>query len=569
VVNLHSTPFDAYLRIGRTIGGITDYVASDDDGGDNTDALINFRATSRGSYVIVVTSADDTTAKGGEFTLRLVERAQRKELLVRPIAIGDSIAGTLDENSAQWRNSNLVYALYPFSAKKGQPVTARIRTAQGAADVDIVRVARDGTTTSATGSTSVAQVVRFTPNNDGEYAVRVLATGTTIYVVHLEESKEEPARIVQFGRDLPGNVDRRTASGPVPFQVWRMRAAKDERYSIVVSSRDFSTFVSFGRRDADSVVRVASNAQGSTSKIEVSVPLTGEYEIRIEPTGSSGGSYTLRVDTLARVERRLQRKTITSGQEIRGTLVETDAALDDGSPYQEWVYQAKAKERVLFTMRSEEFDTFLSVGRMEAGRYVEFSSNDDAPGDTTGYRMSRVLIVAPSSGTFIIRANSMAINQRGEYTLRAGSPDAEEPIARAINAANRARMLARDGKIVEAISALDSAITMSSAHVTSTHLNTVCWFGSLRNFAQRVLSFCERAVQLDPGNNNIRDSRGVARALTGNVVGAIEDFRAYSGDASNSAASRNQRRGWADALQAGTPPEQVLSESVRAELLRQ
>jgi hypothetical protein len=84
-----------------------------------------------------------------------------------------------------------------------------------------------------------------------------------------------------------------------------------------------------------------------------------------------------------------------------------------------------------------------------------------------------------------------------------------------------------------------------------------------------VLPFCERAVQLDPNNTGIRDSRGVARALTGNVAGAIEDFRAYSGDASNNGASRDQRRGWADALQAGTPPEQVLSESVRAELLRQ
>jgi hypothetical protein len=567
-VSLHSTPFDAFLRIGRTIGGVTDYVASDDDSGDNTDALINFRAATRGAYVIVVTSADDTTAKGGEFTLRVTERAQR-QLLVHPIAIGDSIAGSLNENSAQWRNTELVYALYPFRAKRGQSVTARIEVGRGNADVDIVRVGSEGTTTSATGSTTVTQVARFTPALDGDYAVRVLAGINTSYLLRLEESKEEPARIVQFGRDLSGNIDRRTSGGPVPFHLWRMKATKDERFSIVVNSREFSTFVSFGRRDADSVVRVASNAQGSTSKIDVSVPLTGEYEIRIEPTGNSGGSYTLRVDTLARLERRLQRKTITTGQEIRGTLTETDAALDDGSPYQEWVYQAKPKERVLFTMRSEDFDTFLSVGRMEGGRLVEFKSNDDAPGDTTNYRVSRVLIVAPASGTFIVRANSMGINQRGDYTLRAGSPETEEAIARAINTANRARMLARDGKIAEAISALDSAIEIGSAHVTSTHLNSVCWFGSLRSFAQRVLSFCDRAVQLEPGNTGIRDSRGVARALTGNVTGAIEDFRAYSADASNSAASRNQRRGWADALQSGTSPAQVLSETVRADLLRQ
>ena len=92
--------------------------------------------------------------------------------------------------------------------------------------------------------------------------------------------------------------------------------------------------------------------------------------------------YSLRIDTLARVEQRLRRSRILAGQEVSSTLAATDSTLDDGSPYQEWVYRAKvAKERVMFTMRSSAFDTFLSVGRMEGGKFVEFSSNDDAPED--------------------------------------------------------------------------------------------------------------------------------------------------------------------------------------------
>jgi hypothetical protein len=76
-------------------------------------------------------------------------------------------------------------------------------------------------------------------------------------------------------------------------------------------------------------------------------------------------------------------------------------------------------------------------------------------------------------------------------------------------------------------------------------------------------------VRLDPTRTGIIDSRGVARALSGNVQGAIQDFRTYAADMSNSAASRNVRRAWADALQAGTPPQQIFTAAVRAELLKQ
>jgi regulator of sirC expression with transglutaminase-like and TPR domain len=38
---------------------------------------------------------------------------------------------------------------------------------------------------------------------------------------------------------------------------------------------------------------------------------------------------------------------------------------------------------------------------------------------------------------------------------------------------------------------------------------------------------CEQAVTLAPEDSDIRDSRGLARVLTGNVDGAIADFQAY------------------------------------------
>ena len=58
-------------------------------------------------------------------------------------------------------------------------------------------------------------------------------------------------------------------------------------------------------------------------------------------------------------------------------------------------------------------------------------------------------------------------------------------------------------------------------------LNELCWAGSLRGHSKAVLDVCEQAVQLAPGDGGIRDSRGLARAITGNFTGAVEDFEAF------------------------------------------
>lgn len=61
------------------------------------------------------------------------------------------------------------------------------------------------------------------------------------------------------------------------------------------------------------------------------------------------------------------------------------------------------------------------------------------------------------------------------------------------------------------------------------HYNSACWHGSLLGHAQDVLEYCEQAVKFAQSENKgwYRDSRGLARALSGNVKGAIEDFSAF------------------------------------------
>ncbi len=67
------------------------------------------------------------------------------------------------------------------------------------------------------------------------------------------------------------------------------------------------------------------------------------------------------------------------------------------------------------------------------------------------------------------------------------------------------------------------------------------------------MAACDKAVELEPENGRLRDSRGLTRALTGNIEGAIEDFQAYIAWINNDE-EKLQRQRWIDALRAGENP---------------
>lgn len=111
-----------------------------------------------------------------------------------------------------------------------------------------------------------------------------------------------------------------------------------------------------------------------------------------------------------------------------------------------------------------------------------------------------------------------------------------------------------EGKVKEAIAAYTKAQKLDSkVEINADSWNSLCWDGSLRGHAADVMFACEKGVQLAPGDENIRDSRGLARALIGNTQGAIEDFEAYIA-ATEDKKLKSQRQNWVKALRAGKNP---------------
>ncbi|MGH8475475.1 MAG: hypothetical protein ACRER2_06840 [Methylococcales bacterium] len=127
--------------------------------------------------------------------------------------------------------------------------------------------------------------------------------------------------------------------------------------------------------------------------------------------------------------------------------------------------------------------------------------------------------------------------------------------------------LLEDYKITEALAAFDEVQQMDAAMITATQWKNLYWNGALMNFAQQVLPACEKVVA-DIKTQDLwmyRDSRGLARALTGNTQGAIEDFE-YFIEKTDNEADKKLRQAWITALRAGQNPftNEVL-ESLRAQ----
>ena len=118
--------------------------------------------------------------------------------------------------------------------------------------------------------------------------------------------------------------------------------------------------------------------------------------------------------------------------------------------------------------------------------------------------------------------------------------------------------LAEQGAIREALAAFEAAqASDSNLEIAAASWNSLYWDGSLAGFATDVMAAYERAVALEPDHGGIRDSRGVARALTEDYPGAISDFQQYLEWGPKNGQSEEQirqRRDWIRMLQANQNP---------------
>ncbi len=118
------------------------------------------------------------------------------------------------------------------------------------------------------------------------------------------------------------------------------------------------------------------------------------------------------------------------------------------------------------------------------------------------------------------------VDGQGEsIDLLAGGPILGESQQAADSHYERGYNYSNSGRYEQAMAEYTKAIGLDPEFAAA--YNSLCWTGSLSGQATEVMEACERGVELAPDNGMYRDSRGLARALTGDYAGAIEDFRFF------------------------------------------
>ena len=108
-----------------------------------------------------------------------------------------------------------------------------------------------------------------------------------------------------------------------------------------------------------------------------------------------------------------------------------------------------------------------------------------------------------------------------------------QPEAKARSVAAQARLklgktLIRQGKIKQAITIYAEVNKLDpSLNVSDRDWNRLCWDGSLYGYSKEVITACDKAVELDSTKGQLLDSRALAKSLSGNRKGAIEDFQKF------------------------------------------
>jgi hypothetical protein len=116
----------------------------------------------------------------------------------------------------------------------------------------------------------------------------------------------------------------------------------------------------------------------------------------------------------------------------------------------------------------------------------------------------------------------------------------------------------KEGKVQEAIQAYNQALSIDpNLDISAESWNSLGWYGSLYGYAADVLFACEKAVNLEPNYERYYDSRGLAKALTGDLTGSLADFQVFVENEifPHYAENFKQRRlRWVEALKAGENP---------------
>lgn len=422
---MNAEELDSVLRVGVVRNGVFVEQAMNDDGAGALNARLIFTAAEAGTYVVHATSY---AGRGrGAYTLSLSEGPA--PIRATPIQIGGRIRGELTADTPRNANDRSADA-YRFSGREGQ----RIRIDMTSRNFDSYLELFDNNQQSLAtdddgGPIGLDSRLVFTLPQTGDYVIeaRGYADATGGYILEIKEIQPDaPPRPIAFGATVEGEIGENdsTDAGGRTFDAYRFTAREGQRVRAIMRSGDFDALLQLSRADGD-FSAIASDddglGEGLDARLDFTITEDGDYILRAMPYATdSKGLYSLELQ-----DRGPEPKpgSLLVGSTVRGVLTEADATAADNSHYDAYRLTLHADEKLVITMVSNDFDSFLMVGRHEEGEDFEMLASDD---DSLSDTHAKVEWTVPDDGVYEIRANAYSSGQLGAYALRVEKKTSDE-----------------------------------------------------------------------------------------------------------------------------------------------
>ena len=312
---MRADDFDAFLSVARLVNGLTDYLASNDDGAGNSNARLRWSSREAGPYYLIAQSLKPDGV--GMFTVRLDTMPAVIITSPRPVTIGTAMTGELTETDPSLDDGKgAYYDLYRVTLRKGQRVSIAM-TAPSELDSYVAIGRMNGDTLAVEesdddGGGDKNARLRFTPKEDGTYIVRAQAldvNSTGTYTLMVSERAARTATIV----DLASNVmttgeltdaDDEADDGSL-FDGYRVTGRAGEKISVTMRSSSFDSYLAIGRMVNGEWKQLAyddDGAGGNNARLEHTFDEGGDYIIRANTVGAGKtGAYTIRLERIGAI----------------------------------------------------------------------------------------------------------------------------------------------------------------------------------------------------------------------------------------------------------------------------
>lgn len=334
------------------------------------------------------------------------------------LGVGQTAQGRLESGDPVLTQSGR-FRVYQFRAEPGRRYVAWQESDDFDSYLAVARTVRgitDVIQADDDGGTGLNSRLRFTVPEAGTYLLIAQALtdeGMGGFTVGLDTI----AVVAPVVRDIaPGQTLRGEITDGDPeddaglYHLYRFQGTAGQRVRAGFESEEIGGMVTIGRMEGDRFVPI--DEEGGWGGVStITLPETGTYHLRAGSWGDVG-AYEVSLEDRPVVP--LVTEPLQRGADANGALGAGDAELDDGRLVDAYTFTAAAGEQVTITLRSEDFDAYVMVGRMENGAFVELDRNDDGDEGLD----SRLDFTVPAAGEYVVQATSFSAGGEGSYVLR-------------------------------------------------------------------------------------------------------------------------------------------------------